>query len=260
MSIGELIRKYREQAGLTQDHLAAQVGISKPYLSNIETGRIKNPPSDGVLKSIEKALGFPSDELLRLAHLARTPLDVRHERELLETELAKLRGVLKEFLSRSEGLPGGPSGVGSLAASLQCQANIKSPSAGGAIPLINKVTEGYPLHFNDLDYPSSIADEYVRCVDVHDSQAFAVRVVGDSMEPRYRHGDIVVFSPNTTAQSGDDCFVRLEGGATAFKRCYRDDDATLRLQPLDSEYPAEVLAREKVTGLWPAIIRIERLR
>ena len=260
MSIGELIRKHREQAGLTQDHLAARVGISKPYLSNIETGRIKNPPSDGVLKSIEGALGFPTDELLRLAHLARTPLDVRHERELLETELAKLRGVLKEFLFRSKNLPEGQPGMGSLAASLQCQADNKPPSGGGAIPLINKISEDYPLHFNDLDYPSNVADEYVRCVDVHDAQAFAVRVVGDSMEPRYRHGDIVVFSPHTTAQSGDDCFVRLEGGATTFKRCYHDDDTTLRLQPLNSRYPAEMLGREKVTGLWPAIIRIERLR
>ena len=44
------------------------------------------------------------------------------------------------------------------------------------------------------DYPVGIADDYVRCPDLHDANAFAVRVVGDSMEPRFHEGDIVIFS------------------------------------------------------------------
>lgn len=261
MSLGEIIRQRREQAGITQDRLAAQVGISKPYLSNIETGKTKNPPSDGVLKAMEKALGFQPDELVRLAHLVRTPADVRDEHELLEAELNKLRGVVKELLSCRPDSQSAGLDLDGVLVRLQARSNISGISAGVAIPLINKLAAGYPRHFTDLDYPPSVADEYVRCVDMHDSQAFAARVVGDSMEPQYHEGDIVVFSPNTPARSGDDCFVRLEGeGGTTFKRFYSDDEATIRLQPLNSKYPAEVYPREQITGLWPAILRIERLR
>jgi SOS-response transcriptional repressor LexA len=261
MSLGEIIRRRREEAGLTQDRLAAQIGISKPYLSNIETGKAKNPPSDGVLRAMEKALGFQGDQLVKLAHLARTPADVRDEHELLEAEVNKLRSVLKELLSRQGEKHAGGVDIGGLSAQLGGRDNIKAISAGVAIPLINKVAAGYPQHFTDLDYPPSVADEYVRCADVHDGQAFAARVVGDSMEPQYREGDIVVFSPSTPVHSGDDCFVRFEGeGGTTFKRFYRDDETTIRLQPLNSKYPSEAYTREKITGLWPAILRIERLR
>ena len=80
------------------------------------------------------------------------------------------------------------------------------------------------------------------------------------MEPLYHPGDIVVFSPNTPPRGGDDCFVRFEAdGSSTFKRFYQDDDANIRLQPLNSRYPAQVYDRRQVTGLWPAVFRFERL-
>jgi repressor LexA len=126
------------------------------------------------------------------------------------------------------------------------------------IPVINQVPAGYPRDFTDMDYPPSVADEYVRCPNIDDPQAFAARVVGDSMEPDYRQGDIVVFAPNTPAESGQDCFVRLDTGETTFKRVFQDDPSVLRLQPLNDKYPADIVPRREVTGLWPAIVRIER--
>ena len=87
----------------------------------------------------------------------------------------------------------------------------QQPRGKDDIPIINQVPAGYPKDFTDLDYPPSVADEYVRCPDTNDPQAFAARVVGDSMEPDYRQGDIVLFAPNTPAENGQDCFVRLNG-------------------------------------------------
>src|SRR5206468_13123611 len=93
------------------------------------------------------------------------------------------------------------------------------------IPLINKVAAGYPREFSDLDYPASIADEYVACPDVSDPDAFAARVVGNSMEPEYREGDVVVFAPMLDTPPGCDCFIRLERDSeTTFKRVYFEDD------------------------------------
>ena len=82
MSLGEVIRQRREELSLTQDQVALRVGISKPYLSNIETERVKNPPSDPVIDRLEQALQFGQGELRRIAHLVRTPLDVRQEHEI----------------------------------------------------------------------------------------------------------------------------------------------------------------------------------
>lgn len=257
MSLGGIVRRRREDLGATQELIAKQVGISKPYLSNIETGKARNPPSDGVLRSLERALNFRPGELLKVAHLAKTPADVRDEHERLVAENQKLRGVL-QALRRGETDAGELDWAG---VELDLGSNLQPISAGVIVPVINNVAAGYPHHFTDLDYPPSIADEYIRCPDLHDPQAFAARVVGDSMEPEYHEGDIVVFSPKQIPRSGNDCFVRLdEDRGTTFKRVYEDDKQTLRLQPLNNAYPAQTLRREQVTGLWPAVFRIQRLR
>src|SRR5580692_11647316 len=75
--IGVKLRRQRRRLGLTLDELAGRTGISKPYLSLIETGRVTNPPSDEKLVRLEQSLGFTSGELLGQAHLQRTPSDVR---------------------------------------------------------------------------------------------------------------------------------------------------------------------------------------
>ena len=92
------------------------------------------------------------------------------------------------------------------------------------------------------------------CPDVTDPEAFAARVVGDSMEPDYREGEVVVFSPGLPTPSGSDCFVRLErDNETTFKRIYLENDGrTIRLQPLNGAYPPRSVDREDVSGLWAA--------
>ncbi len=263
MSLGELIRNRREEKQLTQDQVAARAGISKPYLSNIETDRIKNPPSDGVLDRLEEELKFPAGQLRKLAHLARTPMDIRAEHESLTAEVEKLRSILKQLLAGKRKPAKGAAKLNAIARRLKSpKSNVSGMlSAGKAVPIINKVSAGYPHHFTDLDYPPSVADEYVRCPDVHDAQAFAAHIVGDSMEPNYTEGDLVIFSPNAQVRSGDDCFVRFtKDNSTTFKRFYSDKGGRIRLQPLNDKYPAEIYDRDDINGLWPAVMRIERIR
>src|SRR6266478_3666784 len=76
-AIGPKLRRQRRRLGLTLDELAGRTGISKPYLSLIETGRVPNPPSDEKLRRLEQTLGFGTGELVTQAHLYRTPRDVR---------------------------------------------------------------------------------------------------------------------------------------------------------------------------------------
>lgn len=260
-TLGELVRQRRQQLGLTQDQVAALIPMSKPYLCNFENGKVKNPPKDHILKSLERALGFEADQLVHLANVVRTPMDVRQRQEILEVRAESFRVAVRELLRVVPPENLAEIDLDRLELETREESSIEQLPVGVAVPVVNEAAAGYPLHFTGLDYPISAAKEYVRCPGLYDRQAFAVRVVGDLMEPRYRQGDVVVFSPAVSVQSGDDCFIRFEGdGRTTFKRVYQDDQETARVQPLNDKYPAEVYRREQITGLWPAVFRIERLR
>jgi len=133
-------------------------------------------------------------------------------------------------------------------------------TAGALVPVINKVSAGYPVDFDDLNYPVGFADDYVRCPGLHDPNAFAVRVIGDSMEPKYKEGDIVVFSPAADVRNGDDCFVRFQRPhETTFKRVFFENDNQVRLQPRNQNYPPTIVDGDRINGMYRAVIRYETL-
>jgi len=59
--LGAIIRRQRELASLSMRQLSASVGISNPYLSQIERGL--RAPSDAVLTSIAASLHTTADQL-----------------------------------------------------------------------------------------------------------------------------------------------------------------------------------------------------
>jgi phage repressor protein C with HTH and peptisase S24 domain len=262
-TLGETVRGRRRQMGWTLAQLAGAVDCSKAYLSAIENGKLDNPPSRPLLGRLERALEITPGELIRQADWQRTPGRVRAEVEAMARRSRRLAAKLKQSLD--QGAHGGRD-LDALYRSGELQQWIAEQSADierlqavrYQVPLINRVAAGYPTEFTDLDYPARVADEYLAAPGLSDPSAFAARVVGASMEPDYAEGDIIVFSPERTPACGDDCFVRLEPDHhTTFKRVFFDDERTVRLQPLNPAYPAQVLARERVSGIWPAVMRIQ---
>ena len=61
VTLGSIIRKQRELAALPMRQFAAAVGISNPYLSQIERGL--RAPSDAVLNAIADSLETTADAL-----------------------------------------------------------------------------------------------------------------------------------------------------------------------------------------------------
>jgi repressor LexA len=258
MSLGQIIRKKREQLNLTLDEVSSRVGFSKPYLSTIETGKVKNPPRDELLIKLEKILEFEPGLLLHIAHMEQIPPDIRQEYESAEAENQKWRQFIKNLIHSKENAVQ----LDALLAESKLDAEKSSSSlaAGRLVPVINKVAAGYPSDFNDLDYPVGIADDYVRCPDLHDPNAFGVRVVGDSMEPKFREGDIVVFSPAAEVHNGDDCFVRLAiPHETTFKRVFFEPNNKVRLQPRNERYSPIIIDGKRINGLYRAVIKYEKL-
>src|SRR5688500_14843500 len=282
-ALGPRLRRQRRRLGLTLDELAGRTGISKPYLSLIETGRVPNPPSDEKLRRLEQSLGFPPGELLTQAHLHRTPKDVRVMLQRLLTEKGLGFGVqgsgkngsatVSTSLSEPRTLNPEPSaGIdldeaylsGVLPQFVEASSENVERVSTNSVPVINRVSAGYPQDFTDLNYPKGVADDYVGCPDLQgDKDAFAARVHGDSMTPKYRQGDIVIFSPAAPPKSGDDCFVRFADGHTTFKRVFFESDpkgqAVIRLQPRNEKYRPQVVPSVDVSGLYKALFRYERV-
>jgi phage repressor protein C with HTH and peptisase S24 domain len=258
MSLGQIIRKKREQLHLTLDEVSNRIGFSKPYLSTIETGKVKNPPSDELLTKLEKILEFDTGLLLHIAHIEGLPADVRHEYESAEAENQKWRHIAKNLIDKK----GDANRLTELLA--ESDLNVEQEqlplAPGRLVPVINKVSAGYPTDFNDLDYPVGIADDYIRCPDLHDPNTFAVRVVGDSMEPKFHEGDIVIFSPATEVHNGDDCFVRFAmPHETTFKRVFFESDNKIRLQPRNEKYSPTIVDGKRINGLYRAVVKHEIL-
>jgi repressor LexA len=263
--MGPKIRKQRRRLGLTLDELSGRTGISKPYLSLIETGRTSNPPSDEKIRRLEQTLGFTAGELLIEAHLQRTPRDVR--------------AVFVKLLANGSTLETGTPNSSGEDADQEVQTAVLSDAVrgfldessgklekvmGNAVPVINGASGGYPRDFADLSYPSRVAEQHVTCPDLADEQAFAARVSGESMTPKYRQGDIVIFSPALTPRSGDDCFVRFADGQTTFQRVFFESDEQsrvpmIRLQPRNERHRPTILPCDRVAGLYRAVYRYHRV-
>lgn len=258
MSLGQIIRKRREELSLTLDEVASKTGFSKPYLSTIETGKVKNPPGDSLLQRLEVTLDFEAGLLLHIAHLEGMPADVRRDYEAIDAENRKYRQIIRNIVEHRTGTAEIKEmlSVEDLDVEQQGQAVI----AGQLVPVINKVSAGYPIDFDDLGYPVGIADDYVRCTDLHDPNAFAVCVVGDSMESRFFEGDIVIFSPAMEVVAGDDCFVRFTmPHETTFKRVFFESGDRVRLQPRNEKYPPKTIDSSRINGIYRAAIKLEKL-
>jgi phage repressor protein C with HTH and peptisase S24 domain len=260
MSLGEIIRQKREELELTLDEVGGKVGFSKPYLSTIETGHVNNPPSDELLKKLEKVLKFEPGLLLYMAHIERMSPDVREKFELTQAINEKWLRIIKDFLASKDKDEIERFGEQIEKDERKVKEEKGRLSAGRLVPIINKVQAGYPADFDDLDYPVGVADDYVRCPDLHDPNAFAVCVVGDSMVPNFKEGDIVIFSPQAEVNSGDDCFIRFaEPHETTFKRVFFEPDNMVRLQPRNDKYAPMMVEGKKINGLYRAVAKYERL-
>jgi repressor LexA len=256
MSLGQIIRKRRHELNITLDEVSGKTGFSKPYLSTIETGKVKNPPGDKLLRKLENALQFPAGTLRHIANLDRMPADVRQKFESYEAENQRWRKLVQDLKSKNNS--------GKID-ELLAESNLKiddnaATKPGRLIPVINRVAAGYPVDFDDLEYPAGFADDYVRCPDIDDPHAFAVRVVGDSMEPKFFEGDIVIFSPAAEVRSGDDCFVRFSlPHETTFKRVFFEAENKVRLQPRNENYAPLIMEGTRINGIYRAVIKYERL-
>ena len=95
---------------------------------------------------------------------------------------------------------------------------------------------------------------------ITDRDCFALEIHDNTMRhtgtPSFDRGDVVAFSPNVPARSGDLAFIiTREGGV--FRQIFFDANNVVRLRPLNSWYPEQCFHRGEVQGLWKLIGKYE---
>lgn len=117
----------------------------------------------------------------------------------------------------------------------------RSGGAGRSIPIVGMARAGANGFFDESGFPVG-ADETVRFPDLGDERVYALEIAGDSMEPVYRAGDIVVVQPGAAIRRGDRIVVRTIAGEVMAKALGRRNDQTVELISLNPAYDAREVA------------------
>ncbi len=98
------------------------------------------------------------------------------------------------------------------------------PPRNKGIPVINRVPAGPATNYEEYGVDSQDGYEYIDRGDISEADAFALDIVGDSMEQTLREGDRVIFVPATNARrrSSD---LELKDGRVVCVRFTEEEDS-----------------------------------
>ncbi|MBL8668927.1 MAG: helix-turn-helix transcriptional regulator [Rhodospirillales bacterium] len=114
------------------------------------------------------------------------------------------------------------------------------------IPVIGYAQAGTAGYFDDAGYPSGSGWDEIPFLNVGDPHAYALEVSGDSMEPVYRDGDVIIVSPAAEIRRGDRVVLKTQEGEVMAKILRRKTSYKYELSSLNTEHPDRWLAAEDV--------------
>lgn len=134
------------------------------------------------------------------------------------------RGI-EDFASLVSGLPALPRGGG-------------RGGVGRRVPLIGLAQAGGEGYFDDGGYPVGGSWDEISLPEIGDPNAYALEISGESMEPVFRDGDVVVVSPAAPVRRGDRVVVRTARGEVMAKELRRQSAKRIELASLNPAHPS----------------------
>lgn len=111
---------------------------------------------------------------------------------------------------------------------------------GRSIPIVGLARAGADGFFDEQGFPVGAA-ETVRFPGLGAERVYALEISGDSMEPLFRNGDVVIVQPGAAIRKGDRVVVRTRTGEVMAKELGRRTDTTVELISLNPSHPLRTL-------------------
>lgn len=232
MTIGERIRERRRAAGLSQVDLAVEINVSKQTLYKYEKNIVTNIPSTKIEAIAEACYTTP-------AYLMGWD-DDPHDWDRLGNE----QGIyppndwegdpvdyIKAKLSEGESPD-----------LIDPPLHTTHESESIRVPVLGRVAAGIPIEAVEdiIDY-EEIPKEMAKGNDY-----FALKIKGDSMEPRIWNGDVVIVRKQDDAESDEIIIATVNGDDATCKRLMKYKDA-IGLLSLNSKYPPMMFSKDEIS-------------
>lgn len=119
----------------------------------------------------------------------------------------------------------------------------KKTTSALKIPVLGNVAAGIPISAVEdiLDY------EEVPISWQNQGEFFALRIKGDSMEPRMESGDVVIVKQQSDANSGDTVIALVNGDDATCKRLEKTDNGIM-LVSTNTKYPPMFYSKEDIVN------------
>ncbi len=106
------------------------------------------------------------------------------------------------------------------------------------VPLIGLAQAGGDGYFDDGGYPVGGGWDEVSLPEIADPNAYALEISGESMEPVFRDGDLVIVSPSAPIRRGARVVVRTRRGEVMAKQLQRRSARRVELLSLNPAHPS----------------------
>ena len=134
---------------------------------------------------------------------------------------------------------------------------INSSQSSAVVLVYGTIPAGIPMEcIEDIIDTEEISADMLK----GDKQYFGLKIKGNSMEPDYLDGDVIILQKQDDCESGDDCVVMVNGNDGTFKRVFKNENGII-LQPLNPTYSPMVYSNEDIEKLPVRILGVfEELR
>ena len=126
---------------------------------------------------------------------------------------------------------------------------VEDGGGGRRIPVIGLAKAGGGGYFDDAGFPIGAGWTEIVCPDIDDPDAYALEITGDSMEPVFRAGAIVIVSPGSGIRRGDRVVVKTRDGEVMAKELVRRTAHRIELKSVNKARRDPVLAAKDVAWL-----------
>jgi phage repressor protein C with HTH and peptisase S24 domain len=105
-----------------------------------------------------------------------------------------------------------------------------------SIPVIGFAQAGAQGFFDEEGYPKGGSWDEVHFPEftaTNDDDVYALKVSGDSMEPLYRTGDVLVVSPKSKTRIGDRVIIKTTNGEVMAKEIVKQNSARIEVKSIN---------------------------